>query len=33
MGSQFRKLVLLLGREMYFHKRQSKDARVTCQRP
>ena len=32
MGSQFRKLVLLLGREMYFHKRQCKSATSTCQR-
>jgi len=32
MGGQFRELVLLLRREMYFHKRQCKSATSTCQR-
>lgn len=32
MRGQFRELVLLLRREMYFHKRQCKSATSTCQR-
>jgi hypothetical protein len=32
MAGQFRELVLLLSREVYFHKRQSEGATSTCQR-
>jgi hypothetical protein len=32
MACQFRELVLLLGCQMYFHKRQRKSATSTCQR-
>ena len=32
LGGEFRKLVLLIRREMYFHKRQCRGTNWTCQR-